>query len=229
MASGLPVWGGEIIIHLRNGLAESCDGEYYILPSPIDPAPKLTRGQAFRGPRRRPFPIRPRARRRSERARDLPGERHGVPPGLQALGPQSRQADVQRDGPRRRTTGKVFLHFSNIQDRRPDHRSRHRRAGGTPSSSRRTSTTAPITSGIPAVARPFTQKNLRRHHQYGRDDLHILDHGQFLGAATTSSTSMPTSATPTISTTTFGLKGPNNANMPLTSFRPHLFGLAGPL
>ena len=47
MAGGLPVWGGEIILHLRNGKAESCDGEYYILSSPVNPTPKLTRTQAL--------------------------------------------------------------------------------------------------------------------------------------------------------------------------------------
>jgi thermolysin len=45
--AGLPVWGGEIIQHVRNGKVESYDGQYFIILQ-LDPIPRLTRTQALK-------------------------------------------------------------------------------------------------------------------------------------------------------------------------------------
>ena len=67
LAGGLPVWGGEIILHMRNGKAESCDGEYFLLPSRRRSGAEADEAPGPAGRRGRPEGVRTRNRRRAER------------------------------------------------------------------------------------------------------------------------------------------------------------------
>jgi bacillolysin len=224
LASGLPVWGGEIIIHLRNGLAESCDGEYYILPSPIDPAPKLTRVQALQA---------------------LEG----------VLGKSSLEVDVERselvvfpvsdtefhlayklwvrkpDEPMFNqtalvdaATGAVFLHFSNIQT--------DGLTIGVGIGERGDTLKFPtyLTNSAyylwdPAVVRPFTQRTFNGNHQYGGTIYISSTTGNSWTSDNIVNVHVYIGYTYDFYYNTFGLKGPNNANMPLTSFA-HIYSVS---
>ncbi len=224
MASGLPVWGGEIILHMRNGKAESVDGEYYILPAPVDPAPKLTRDQALQA----------------------------VEGGLQQSG---LEIDLERSGlviyPLSETefrlahkiwvrspekplfnetalvdavTGAILLHFSNIQN------------GDLTIGvgiGQRLDTMKFPTSFLSnlyymmdsAAVRPFSQRTFDAKHQYGAS----------ITVSNTTNNSWTSDNVVNVHTyigytydfyyTVFGLKGPNNSNMPLTAFA-HVYSIS---
>lgn len=224
-ADGLPVWGGEIILHMRNGKAESVDGEYYILPSPVDPTPKLTRAQALQvveGVLKEPaleldlersglviFPV-------SETEFRL-AHKLWVRSPEKPLVNQTALVDA--------ATGAVLLRFSNIQD-----------SGdltiGVGTGQRGDTLKFPTTllNNVynmmdSASVRPFAQFTYDGKHQYG-------------AAISVSNTTNNTWSADNIVNvhtyigytydfyfTMFGLKGPNNSNMPLKAFA-HIYSVS---
>jgi thermolysin len=217
MAGGLPVWGGEIVLHMRNGKAESCDGEYYVLPSPVDPSPKLTRTQALQAIESG----------LKEPGLEIDAERSGL-----VIYPVSETEfrlahKLWVRSPEKplfnetalvdAVTGAILLHFSNIRY-------------------------ADLTIGLgigqrgdplkfptsllsnlyymmdQAAVRPFVQKTFDAKHQYGAS----------ISVSNTSGNSWASDNIVNVHTyigytydfyyTQFGLKGPNNANMNLNAF-----------
>ena len=224
MASGLPVWGGEIILHMRNGKAESVDGEYYILPAAVDPAPKLTRDQALQaveGGLKQPgleidlersglviFPL-------SETEFRL-AHKLWVRSPEKPLFNETAIVDA--------VTGAILLHFTNIQ------------SGDLTIGvgiGQRGDTLKFPTSFInnlynlmdSAAVRPFAQFTYDGKHQYGAP----------INVSTTSNNSWSSDNIVNVHAyigytydfyyTTFGLKGPNNSNMPLKAFA-HVYSIS---
>jgi len=227
MASGLPVWGGEIIIHLRNGLAESCDGEYYILPSPIDPAPKLTRGQAFQALEGV----------LSQSGLELDADLSGL-----VIFPVSdtefhlayklwvRNPDKPMFNETAlvdATTGKVFLHFSNIQTDGLTIGVGIGERGDTLKFPTMLNGSAYYMMDL-KVARPFNQRTYNANHGYPNT----------ISVSSSATNSWASDNIVNVQTyigytydfyyNTFGLQGPNNANMDLNSFA-HVYSVSGGL
>jgi thermolysin len=224
MASGLPVWGGEIILHMRNGKAESVDGEYYILPAAIDPAPKLTKPQALQvveGLLKEP-------------SLELDLERSGL-----VIYPVSEtefrlayklwvrspeKPLVNETALVDAVTGAVLLHFSNIQ---------YGDLTIGVGIGQRGDTLKFPTSLISNVyymtdagsTRPFAQFTYDARHQYGAS----------ISVSNTSNNSWSSDNIVNVHTyigytydfyyATFGLKGPNNSNMPLKAFA-HIYSVS---
>jgi bacillolysin len=217
LASGLPVWGGEIVVHMRNGKAESCDGEYYVLPAPIDPAPKLSRIQALQAAEGG----------LKQTGLEVDAERSGL-----VIYPVSdtefrlayklwvRKPDAPMFNETAlvdAATGAILLHFSNIKN--------EDLTIGVGLGQRGDTLKFPTTLQTNLYymwdkisARPFTQRTFDGKHQYGAT----------ISISSTSNNSWASDNIVNIHTyigytydlfyTMFGLKGPNNANMPLTSF-----------
>jgi len=223
MHEGLPVWGGEIIQHVRNGKVESYDGEYFLI-SRVETNPRLTRDEALKSLERH----------LQEKGLEADAERSGL-----VIFPQSDQAFhlahklwVRKPGARlfNKTalvdaeTGAVLLQFSNIKTEDI--------LIGQGVGQRGDALKFPtmLSNGVyymmdAAVARPFVQRTF--------DAKHTLPNS--LSVSSSSNNSWASDNVVNVHTyigyvydfffLRFGLNGPNNGNMNLNSFA-HVFSVA---
>jgi len=217
ITGGLPVWGGEIILHMRNGKAESVDGEYYILPAPVSPTPKLSRSQALQAVEGG----------LKESGLEIDVERSGLvvyPVSdtefrlVHKLWVRSFERPLFNETALvDAVTGAILLHFSNIKYGDLTIGLGIGQRGDTlkfPTS---------LQNSLyylwdPAAVRPFHQKTFDAKHQYGAN----------ISISNTSGNSWASDSVVNVHTymgytydfffTQFGLKGPNNANMNLNAF-----------
>ncbi len=214
--AGLPVWGGEIIQHVRNGKVESYDGEYFIILQ-LDPKPRLTMAQALESlqgilketgleiaAERSELVIFPQNDHEFRLAYKLWVRKPNAP-----MFNETAIVDA--------TTGAVLLHFSNIKSEDIIIGVGLGQRGDTlkfPTS---------LSSGQylmkdSRVARPYVQQTFDCRHQLP-STVHV---------SSSASNSWPSDNIVNIHTyigfsydfyfTKFGLKGPNNANMTLNAF-----------
>ena len=224
LASGLPVWGGEVVVHLRNGLAESCDGQYYLLPDAVDPAPKLSRVQALQALEGV----------LAKSGLEVDAERSGlvVYPLSETQFRLAYKLWVrQPDGPMFNetalvdaATGQVYLHFSNIQT--------DGLTIGVGTGERGDTLKFPTTLNGSAyymmdskVARPFNQKTFAGNHQYGATVYVSSSTNNSWASDNIVNVHTYIGYTYDFYYNMFGLQGPNNANLDLSSFA-HIYSVS---
>ena len=216
-ASGLPVWGGEVVVHMRNGKAESCDGQYFLTPPALATAPSLTRAQALQafegGVKTTGLEID--AERSALVIYPLSETEFRLVHKLWVRDPDKPMFNETAlvDA----ADGTVYLHFSNIQTVNPTIGIGLGQRGDTMKFPTNLYSSA-YYLWDPASARPFNQRTFDGKHQYGAS----------ISISNTSNNSWPSDNIVNVHTyigytydffyLTFGLKGPNNANMNLTSF-----------
>jgi bacillolysin len=223
LAAGLPVWGGEVIVHLRNGKAESCDGQYFLAPASLETTPALTRAQAlqaFEGgikatglvldAERTALVVYPVSETEFRLAYKLWARDPGKP-----MFNESALVDA--------ADGTVYLHFSNIQTDLLIGVGLGQRGDTLKFPTYRYNNAYYLWDQ--AAVRPFTQRTFDGKHQYGAD----------ISISNSANNSWPSDNIVNIHTyvgytydfyfLNFGLKGPNNANLPLTSFA-HIYSVS---
>jgi thermolysin len=226
MFAGLPVWGGEIIQHVRNGKVESYDGEYFIILQ-LDPKPRLTMAQALESlqgilketgleiaAERSELVIFPQNDHEFRLAYKLWVRKPNAP-----MFNETAIVDA--------TTGAVLLHFSNIKSEDIIIGVGLGQRGDTlkfPTSQ----SGGQYLMKDSRVARPFVQQTFDCKHQLP----------ETVYVSSSANNSWPSDNVVNLHTyigfsydfyfTKFGLKGPNNANMTLNAFA-HIFSIPSKL
>ncbi|MCX6575711.1 MAG: M4 family metallopeptidase [Candidatus Aminicenantes bacterium] len=216
MFAGLPIWGGEIIQHVRNGKVESYDGEYFII-SQLDPKPRLTMAQALESlqgilketgleiaAERSELVIFPQNDHEFRLAYKLWVRKPNAP-----MFNETAIVDA--------TTGAVLLHFSNIKSEDIIIGVGLGQRGDTLKFPTSLSNSLYYMKDSASV-RPFAQSTFDGKHQYGGTIYVSSSSNNSWASDNIVNVHTYIGYTYDLYFAMFGLKGPNNANMPLKAF-----------